>query len=156
MRIGIGYDSHRLVRGRKLIVGGVEIPFDKGLEGHSDADILCHSIIDALLGASGMGDIGQFFPDDDPAWKDFRSLSMVEHVVGIINDNGFKIIWIDSVILAEKPKLSPYIEEMKKSLSMSGIGHESISIKAKTNEGLGFIGRGEGIAAISTCLLQKT
>ncbi len=103
-----------------------------------------------------MGDIGQFFPDDDPAWKDFRSLSMVEHVVGIINDNGFKIIWIDSVILAEKPKLSSYIEEMKKSLSMSGIGHESISIKAKTNEGLGFIGRGEGIAAISTCLLQKT
>ncbi len=156
MRIGIGYDSHRLVTGKKLILGGTEIPFEKGLKGHSDADILCHSIMDALLGASGMGDIGQMFPDTDPAWKDARSLKMLQSVIELIHKLGYAISWIDSIIITEKPRLSIYIDKMKKNLSTTGIPYTSINIKAKTNEGMGFIGKGEGMAAISTCLLQKS
>lgn len=155
MRIGFGYDSHRLIQGRKLIIGGVEIPHEKGLEGHSDADVLCHAITDAVLGALGLGDIGTHFPDTDPKWKDAVSVELLKYVVELVRMNGFKVIWVDSTIIAERPRLSPYVSPMKEALSLSGIPSGVINIKAKTNEGMGFIGRGEGIAAYAACLLGK-
>lgn len=155
MRIGIGYDSHRLVEGRKLIIGGVTIPFGKGLKGHSDADVLCHAIIDSIIGALGLGDIGQHFPDTDPRWKDASSIDLLRHVIELTRVNGYEVAWLDSSVLAEKPKLSPYIEAMQNKISESGIKPGLINIKAKTNEGMGFIGRGEGIAAQAVCLLKR-
>jgi 2-C-methyl-D-erythritol 2,4-cyclodiphosphate synthase len=155
MRIGIGYDSHKLVEGRKLIIGGITIPFEKGLLGHSDADVLSHAIIDSLIGALGLGDIGQHFPDTDPQWKDASSIELLKHIINLIRMNGYEVSWIDSSIIAEQPKLSPYIEDMKTALSKSGIPSGAINIKAKTNEGMGFIGRGEGIAAYAVCLLKR-
>lgn len=155
MRIGIGYDSHKLVEGRRLIIGGITIPFEKGLLGHSDADVLSHAIIDSLIGALGLGDIGQHFPDTDPQWKDASSIELLKRIISLIRINGYKVSWIDSCIIAEKPKLSPYIEDMKTALSESGIPPGAINIKAKTNEGMGFIGRGEGIAAYAVCLLKR-
>jgi 2-C-methyl-D-erythritol 2,4-cyclodiphosphate synthase len=155
MRIGIGYDSHRLVEGRKLILGGVEIPFEKGLLGHSDADVLCHAIMDSLIGALGLGDIGKHFPDDDPQWKGVSSTQLLGHVAELIRFNGYEVSWVDSVIIAEIPRLSPYINDMKQVLSESGIPSGAINIKAKTNEGMGFLGRGEGIAAYAICLLRS-
>jgi 2-C-methyl-D-erythritol 2,4-cyclodiphosphate synthase len=155
MRIGIGYDSHRLVEGRRLILGGVHIPFEKGLIGHSDADVLCHAIIDSILGALGLGDIGKYFPDTDPRWKDASSTKMLKQVAELIKLGGFELLWIDSIVIAEEPKLSPYIESMKEALSKSGIPSKLINIKAKTNEGIGFIGRSEGIAAFTVCLLRQ-
>lgn len=154
MRIGIGYDSHKLVEGRRLIIGGITIPFKKGLIGHSDADVLSHAIIDSLIGALGLGDIGQHFPDTDPQWKDASSIELLKHIINLIRMNGYEVSWIDSNIIAEKPKLSPYIEDMKTALSESGIPSGAINIKVKTNEGMGFIGRGEGIAAYAVCLLK--
>ena len=155
MRIGIGYDSHKLVEGRRLIIGGITIPFKKGLLGHSDADVLSHAIIDSLIGALGLGDIGQHFPDTNPQWKDASSIELLKHIINLIRMNGYEVSWIDSSIIAEKPKLSPYIEDMKTALSESGIPSGAINIKAKTNEGMGFIGRGEGIAAYAVCLLKR-
>jgi 2-C-methyl-D-erythritol 2,4-cyclodiphosphate synthase len=155
MRIGIGYDSHRLVEGRKLIIGGVTIPFEKGLLGHSDADVLCHAIIDSVIGALGLGDIGQHFPDTDPQWKDASSVELLKYIIDLIHVNRYVVSWIDSTIIAEQPKLSPYIEDMKTALSESGIPSGIINIKAKTNEGMGFIGRGEGIAAYAVCALKR-
>lgn len=155
MRIGIGYDSHKLVEGRRLIIGGITIPFEKGLLGHSDADVLSHAIIDSLIGALGLGDIGQHFPDTDPQWKDASSIELLKHIINLIRMNGYEVSWIDSSIIAEKPKLSPYIEDMKTALSESGIPSGAINIKVKTNEGMGFIGRGEGIAAYAVCLLKR-
>ena len=155
MRIGIGYDSHKLVEGRRLIIGGITIPFEKGLLGHSDADVLSHAIIDSLIGALGLGDIGQHFPDTDPQWKDASSIELLKRIISLIRMNGYEVSWIDSSIIAEQPKLSPYIEEMKTALSESGIPPGAINIKAKTNEGMGFIGRGEGIAAYAVCLLKR-
>lgn len=155
MRIGFGYDSHRLVKGRKLIIGGVEIPFEKGLKGHSDADVLCHAIIDAIIGALGFGDIGKHFPDTDPGWKDASSIDLLKNVVKLARNNGLDISWIDSTVIIEKPKLAPYIETMKEAISWAGITSGLINIKAKTNEGMGFIGKGEGIVAYAVCLLQK-
>ncbi len=154
-RIGIGYDSHRLVDGRKLIVGGVDIPSPKGLLGHSDADVLCHAIIDSLLGACGLGDIGTHFPDDAPQWRDASSVHMLRRVVELIRLNGFEAAWIDSVVIAEKPRFSPYIDAMREAISASGIPAGVINIKAKTNEGMGFVGNAEGIAAYAVCLLRK-
>jgi 2-C-methyl-D-erythritol 2,4-cyclodiphosphate synthase len=154
MRIGTGYDSHRLVTGRKLIIGGVEIPFKKGLLGHSDADVLVHAIIDAILGALGMGDIGTHFPDTDSKWKDASSIALLSNVVDLTKQNGFEILWIDSTVIAERPKLQPHIEAMRKNISGAGILSGAINIKAKTNEGMGFTGRGEGIAAQAVCLLR--
>jgi 2-C-methyl-D-erythritol 2,4-cyclodiphosphate synthase len=154
MRIGIGYDSHRLVEGRKLILGGVEIPFEKGLLGHSDADVLCHAIIDAIIGALGLGDIGKHFPDTDEKWKAASSIEMLSHIVDIMKREGFDVIWIDSTVITEKPKLQPFIEKMRETISNAGIPAASINIKAKSNEGMGFIGRGEGIAAQAVCLLK--
>jgi len=155
MRIGIGYDSHRLVEGKKLIIGGVAIPFEKGLIGHSDADVLCHAITDAVIGALGLGDLGKYFPDTDPRWKDASSIQMLKEIIDITRMNGYDVIWVDSVVITEEPKLSPYIESMKVSLSLAGLSPGAINIKAKTNEGMGFIGRGEGIAAHSVCLLER-
>ena len=155
MRIGIGYDSHRLVTGRSLMLGGVTIPFEKGLLGHSDGDVLTHAIIDAIIGALGLGDIGKHFPDTDPKYKDASSVEMLKHIVALAVSNGFKVSWIDSTVVAEEPKLFPYIEPMKKAISQSGIQPELINIKAKTNEGMGFIGSGEGIVAYAVCLLTS-
>lgn len=155
MRTGFGYDSHRLVKGRKLIIGGVEIPFDKGLIGHSDADVLCHAITDAIIGALGLGDIGRHFPDSDPRWKDAVSTELLKYIVGTARMNGYSVSWVDSTIIAEQPSLSPFIDTIKESLSKTGIPPGNINIKAKTNEGMGFIGRGEGIVAYAVCLLDK-
>jgi 2-C-methyl-D-erythritol 2,4-cyclodiphosphate synthase len=154
MRIGIGYDSHRLIEGRDLIIGGVTIPFKKGLKGHSDADVLCHAIIDSIIGALGLGDIGRHFPDSDMKWKDASSIDLLRRVIELARVNGYEIAWIDSIILAERPKLSPYVEAMQNKISESGIRTGLINIKAKTNEGMGFIGRNEGIAAQAVCLLK--
>lgn len=155
MRIGFGYDSHRLVEGRRLVIGGVEIPFEKGLKGHSDADVLCHAITDAVFGALGDGDIGTHFPDTDPKWKDAVSRDLLKQTVELAKRGGYEVTWIDSTIIAEQPKLFPYMEQMKKVLAETGISPGVINIKAKTNEGMGFIGRGEGIAAYAVCLLAK-
>ena len=155
MRVGFGYDSHRLVDGRKLIIGGVEIPFRKGLGGHSDADVLCHAIADAIIGALGIGDIGTHFPDTDPKWKDAVSIELLKYIIELARMNGFKVVWIDTTIIAEQPRMSPYVQQMKDSLARTGIHPGVVNIKAKTNEGMGFIGRGEGIAAYAVCLLGK-
>ncbi len=155
MRVGFGYDSHRLVEGRKLIIGGVEIPYEKGLAGHSDADVLCHAITDAVLGALGLGDIGTHFPDTDAKWKNAVSIELLKYVVELARMNSFQVDWVDSTIISERPRLSPYISQMKEALSQSGISAGVINIKAKTNEGMGFIGHGEGIAACAVCLLGK-
>jgi len=155
MRIGIGYDSHRFAEGRRLIIGGVEIPFEKGLLGHSDADVLCHAVMDSVIGAAGLGDIGKLFPDSDPRWKDAVSIELLTYIVELTKMNGYAIAWIDTTVIAERPKLSWYIEEMKLALSKAGIPAGQINIKAKTNEGMGFIGRGEGIAAQAVCLLIR-
>jgi 2-C-methyl-D-erythritol 2,4-cyclodiphosphate synthase len=155
MRIGIGYDSHRLTEDRDLIIGGVKIPFEKGLLGHSDADVLCHAITDSIIGALGIGDIGKHFPDADPRWKDASSVELLRYIVELAGANGYEISWIDAVIVAEKPRLSSYIESMKEAVSKWGIPPGLINIKAKTNEGMGFIGRGEGIAAYAVCILKR-
>jgi len=155
VRVGIGYDSHRLVEGRKLIIGGVEVPFEKGLVGHSDADVLCHAVTDAIIGALGLGDIGKHFPDTDPKWKDAVSIELLKYIVELAEMNGYSIAWIDTTIIAEQPRLAAYIDQMKESLSKAGLQSGTINIKAKTNEGMGFIGRGEGIAVYAVCLLQK-
>jgi 2-C-methyl-D-erythritol 2,4-cyclodiphosphate synthase len=155
MRIGIGYDSHRLVEGRRLILGGVHIPFEKGLIGHSDADVLCHAIIDSILGALGFGDIGKYFSDTDPRWKDASSTKMLKQVAELIKLGGFELLWLDTTIIAEEPKICSYIESMKDEISKYGVPSGSINIKAKTNEGMGFIGHGEGIAAFAVCLLKR-
>ncbi len=154
MRIGIGYDSHRLVVGRRLIIGGVDIPFEKGLLGHSDGDVLCHAIIDAIIGAMGLGDIGRHFPDTDEKYKDASSIVLLKHIVDLAGSKGFEILWIDSVLIAERPRFSPYIDSMKECISKAGIPATIVNIKAKTNEGIGFIGRGEGIVAQAICLLK--
>ncbi len=155
MRIGIGYDSHRLVEGRKLIIGGVDIPFEKGLLGHSDGDVLCHAITDAIIGAMGKGDIGRHFPDTDMRWKGASSIMMLKQIVETARAEGYEIAWIDSVVITERPKLAAHIEPMKLVISQAGIPSGIINIKAKTNEKMGFTGREEGIAAQAVCLLKS-
>ncbi|MBI4825176.1 MAG: 2-C-methyl-D-erythritol 2,4-cyclodiphosphate synthase [Nitrospirae bacterium] len=155
MRIGIGYDSHRLVEGRRLIIGGVEIPFEKGLQGHSDADVLCHAIIDALIGALGMGDIGRHFPDTDDKWKGASSIDLLSEAVKMVRHGGFEVAWIDSTVIIQEPKIGPFIDAMKNNISGAGISAGAINIKAKTNEGMGFIGKGEGVVAQAACLLKQ-
>lgn len=155
MRVGFGYDSHRFADGRRLVIGGVEIPHEKGLLGHSDADVLCHAITDAVLGALGAGDIGACFPDTDPQWKDAVSTGLLRRVLEMAAMEGYAVSWVDSTIIAETPKLAPYIDRMRKELSHTGIASGAINIKAKTNEGMGFIGRGEGIASFAVCVLRK-
>lgn len=156
IRVGQGYDVHRLIEGRKLILGGVEIPFDKGLYGHSDADVLLHAIADALLGASAMGDIGKVFPDTNPAYKDANSEQLLEKVAEILSKKGYKIINIDSTIIAQEPKVQPFILKMRENISNAcGLNGDFVSVKATTEEGLGFSGRGEGIAATAICLIER-
>ncbi len=155
MRVGVGYDSHRLVAGRNLIIGGVNIPFDKGLHGHSDADVLCHAIIDSILGALGLGDIGTHFPDTDQQWKDASSIELLKKTVSLAHMSGYKVSWIDSIVIAERPKLNPHMDAMRDRISHAGIPSGTINIKAKTNEGMGFVGRGEGIAAQAVCVLKR-
>jgi 2-C-methyl-D-erythritol 2,4-cyclodiphosphate synthase len=153
-RIGIGNDIHRLVEGRKLILGGVEIPYDRGLLGHSDGDSLTHAITDALLGAAALGDIGSHFSDRDPRWAGASSLVFLRHVRGLLEERGFEIANVDATILAERPKMAPHITEMKVRLAEAmKISESQINIKAKTNEGLGAIGRGEAIAAQAVALI---
>jgi len=155
-RIGIGHDVHRYVHGRKLILGGVEIPFELGLEGHSDADVLTHSICDATLGAIGESDIGTKFPDSDPKYKDISSLNLFKEALALCRSKGFEIENLDTVIICEKPKIAKYISKIRETLaSVAGISEERVSIKATTSDGLGFIGRVEGIASHAVVLVTK-
>jgi 2-C-methyl-D-erythritol 2,4-cyclodiphosphate synthase len=155
MRIGIGYDSHRFVRGRRLVLGGFPIDHERGLLGHSDGDVLVHAIIDSLIGAIGTGDIGQHFPDSDPAWKGASSIEMLRYIIGIVSMNDYRIAWIDSTVITEEPRLAPFIPEMVLNIENAGVPEGSINIKAKTNERMGFIGRGEGIVSMAVSLLTR-
>ncbi len=156
MRIGMGYDVHRLVPDRKLIIGGVEIPYEKGLLGHSDADVLMHAIMDALLGAAALGDIGKHFPDTDPAYKGISSVDLLSHVRGLIEEAGYAVSNIDATIIAQAPKMRPFIDDMIKNIADTmGIGTDQVNVKATTEEGLGFTGSGEGISAQAVCLLES-
>ena len=156
MRVGIGYDSHKFAKGRKLVLGGVEIPHAKGLAGHSDADAVAHALTDAILGAAGLGDIGRMFPSDDPRWKDADSIALLNQAFLKVVEAGFQFVHADVTILAERPKLAPHIDAMQDKLAdalLAGAAH--VSVKAKTNDGMGWIGRGEGVAAIAVAVLEE-
>lgn len=155
-RCGMGYDLHRLAEGRKLIVGGIELPFDKGPVGHSDGDVVAHALCDALLGAAGLGDIGTYFPDTDPKWKGANSLIFLEHAKKLLAEKNFVIEHVDAVVITEKPKLGPHFPKMREALAKSlGVSSEKIHLKAKTNEGVDAIGRGEAIAAYVVATLAS-
>ena len=154
MRIGTGYDVHKLAEGRKLIIGGVEIPYEKGLLGHSDADVLVHAIMDALLGAAALGDIGKHFPDTDPKYKGADSLMLMREVRRILDENGFEVGNVDATIIAQAPKMSPHIDTMRRNIADAlGLDVSQVSVKATTEERLGFTGRGEGISAQAVALI---
>lgn len=156
MRIGFGYDVHRLVLGRKLILGGVDIPFEKGLAGHSDADALCHAIGDALLGSAALGDIGTHFPDNDPRYKDISSLLLLKQIKGILEEKRFRILSIDSTVVMERPKIADKTLQMRENIAkVLNLDIDQVSVKATTTEGLGFLGRGEGVACYAVALTQK-
>ena len=156
MRVGMGYDVHKLVEGRKLILGGVEIPYEKGLLGHSDADVLVHALMDALLGAAALGDIGKHFPDNDQKFKDIDSMLLLKEVGNILKEHNYSISNIDTTIVAQRPKLAPFIGQMRQRIAqVLAIAEDQVSVKATTTEGLGFAGEGLGIAAYGVCLLEK-
>ena len=156
MRIGHGYDVHRLVEGRKLILGGVEIPFEKGLDGHSDADVLVHAVMDALLGAAALGDIGKLFPDNDDAYLGADSVELLKKVRDILQEHGWKPGNLDATVIAQRPKLAPYIDTMRKQIAdVLETDAENVSVKATTEERLGFTGSGEGISAHAVCLIER-
>lgn len=156
LRIGLGYDVHAFAEGRKLIVGGVGIPFDKGLDGHSDADVLVHAIMDALVGAMRAGDIGKLFPDTDPAYEGADSIKLLEHVGSLVVQSGWKIVDIDSVLMIQDPKISPYREQMRVNIATAlGIPVDNVGVKATTTEWLGYEGRGEGASAQAVALLER-
>ena len=156
MRIGHGYDVHRLVEGRKLILGGVEIPFEKGLDGHSDADVLVHAVMDALLGAAALGDIGILFPDNDDAYPGADSVELLKKVRDVLQEHGWKPGNLDATVIAQRPKLAPYIDTMRKRIADAlETDAENVSVKATTEERLGFTGSGEGIAAHAVCLIER-
>ncbi len=156
MRIGIGYDVHRLTENRLLILGGVTIPYEKGLLGHSDADVVVHAIMDALLGAAALGDIGKLFPDTDPAYKGISSITLLRHVGKLLNDNNYVVGNIDATIIAQRPKLAPYRAQMMQNVAEAlNIPVNRVNIKATTEEGLGFTGTGEGISSQAVCLLEE-
>jgi ygbB family len=156
MRVGIGYDVHKLVENRALILGGVEIPWEKGLLGHSDADVLLHAIMDALLGASALGDIGKHFPDTDPKYKGISSIKLLEHVGALLEENGYAVENIDAVVIAQRPKLLPYIPQMAENIAKTlGLEKNQVNVKATTEEGLGFTGSGEGISSQAVCMLSS-
>lgn len=155
-RIGIGYDIHRLVEGRRLVLAGVEIPFEKGLLGHSDSDVLTHAICDALLGAAALGDIGTHFPDTDARWKGASSLDLLARVVELISEKGYGVVNVDAIVMAERPRLRPYIEAMRERLAVVlRIDIDCVSVKAKTSEGLESVGRGEAMAAQAITLVHR-
>ncbi|MBI3067683.1 MAG: 2-C-methyl-D-erythritol 2,4-cyclodiphosphate synthase [Betaproteobacteria bacterium] len=154
MRIGQGFDVHALVTGRRLVVGGVEIPFEKGLAGHSDADVLLHAICDALIGAAGLGDIGRLFPDDDPRYKDTDSRGLLREVARRLSARGFRVVNVDATIIAEAPRMAPHVPAMVANIAADlGVAAADVNVKAKTGERLGFIGRGEGVAAQAVALI---
>ena len=156
MRIGHGYDVHRLAEDRPLILGGVEIPYDLGLLGHSDADVALHALMDALLGAAALGDIGRHFPDSDPAYKGASSLALLAHVAGLLEKEGFRVQNADLTIIAQRPKLAAYIPQMVQAIARTlGVDPSQINVKATTEEGLGFTGQGQGIAAHAVALIEK-
>lgn len=156
MRIGMGFDYHRLMEGRRLVLGGVEIPFSKGLAGHSDGDVLTHAVCDAVLGAAGLSDLGQHFPDTDPKWKDARSLELLREVVTLAAEKGMKVAQVDTVVITQEPKLAPHFARMREALGGAlGIAPERVNVKAKTTEGLEAIGRGEAMAAQAIVLLKS-
>jgi 2-C-methyl-D-erythritol 2,4-cyclodiphosphate synthase len=157
VRTGIGWDSHRLAEGRRLVLGGVELPFDRGLQGHSDADVLTHAVIDALLGAAGLDDIGALFPDTDAAYKDADSMVLLRDVVGRVGGAGFAVAYVDATVIMERPKLAPHRGAIRASLA-DGLGVEpaQVNVKASTGEGLGFVGRGEGVAALAVATLTAS
>ena len=156
MRVGQGYDVHKLVAGRPLILGGVTIPFGKGLDGHSDADVLIHALCDAMLGAAGLGDIGRHFPDNDPKYKNANSRELLREAKHLVDQNGYSLVNADITVIAQAPMISPHIGAMVENLSTDLlVSHAAINVKATTTEGLGFTGRGEGIASIATVLIQR-
>lgn len=156
MRIGHGYDVHRLVEGRRLILGGVDIPWERGLLGHSDADVLTHAVMDALLGAAGLGDIGRHFPDTDPAYAGADSLHLLAHVAALLRERGFTVGNVDATVLAQRPKLAPHIPQMRDNLArVMGVDVSQVNVKATTEEGLGFTGSGEGMAAHAVALIER-
>jgi len=156
IRIGQGFDAHRLKPGRRLVLGGVEVPFKAGLDGHSDADVLAHAIMDAILGALALGDIGKHFPPDDPAFRNADSIKLLEKVVEMAGKKGFKPARVDATIIAERPRLAPFIPAMREKLARAlGVAVESVSVKATTTEGMGAIGRGEGMSAMAVALLRS-
>jgi 2-C-methyl-D-erythritol 2,4-cyclodiphosphate synthase len=153
---GIGYDSHRLLAGCRLVLGGVEIPHDRGLEGHSDADVLTHAVIDALLGAAGLGDIGEHFPDSDERWRDADSIELLRAVVAMLGGAGLEIVNVDCTVLMEAPKLAPHRQALRESLAGAlALASTRVNVKATTGEGMGFVGRGEGVAALAVASLQS-
>jgi 2-C-methyl-D-erythritol 2,4-cyclodiphosphate synthase len=154
MRIGHGFDVHRLVAGRKLILGGVEIPCELGLLGHSDADVLCHAISDALLGALALGDIGRHFPDTDPRYRGADSLGLLGHVAGLVREKGYGVANVDATLILQRPKVAPYVERMRENLAAAlGVAVDAVSVKATTSEGMGYEGRGEGASCHAVVLL---
>ena len=156
MRVGVGYDVHPLVSGRRLVLGGVEIPFEKGLDGHSDADVLVHAIIDALLGATGLGDIGVHFPSSDLRYKDISSVSLLRQVVSLLRAEGWLVCNVDASVVAEQPRLTPFIAEMRGIIAGAlGVDGGRVGLKSTTSKGLGFLGKGEGIAAHAVALVEK-
>jgi 2-C-methyl-D-erythritol 2,4-cyclodiphosphate synthase len=157
MRVGIGYDSHRFVKGRKLILGGVEIPHDHGLDGWSDADAIAHALTDAVLGAAGLGDIGRLFPPNEPRWRDADSLQLLAEAYGRVTARGLRFQQGDVTVMIERPKLAPFVDRMSERLAgILAVAPAAVSVKAKTNEGMGWIGRGEGVAAIAVATLTET
>ena len=156
MRVGMGYDVHRLAKDRKMILGGVEIPYEKGLLGHSDADVLVHAVMDALLGAAALGDIGKHLPDTDPAYKGISSILLLKHVGKLLDENGYTIENIDATIIAQRPKMRPYIDTMRQNIADAlCIETDQVNVKATTEEGLGFTGEGEGISSQAICAIEK-
>lgn len=155
-RVGIGYDSHRLAPGRRLVIGGVEIPSERGLDGHSDADVLTHAVIDALLGAAGLGDIGEHFPDSDERWRDGDSIALLEAVVAMVAERRLEVLNIDCTVVMEAPKLAPHRQAIREGLAGAlGIEVARVNVKASTGEGIGFVGRGEGVAALAIASLRE-
>ena len=155
-RTGIGYDSHRFEEGRRLVLGGVEVPSDRGLAGHSDADVLTHAIIDALLGAAGLGDIGQHFPDTDERWRDADSMELLVEVCSFLEDHGWTVVHLDATVICESPKLGPHRDDMRRSLAeRAGIRAREVNVKFTTNEGMGWVGRGEGAAAMAIATVER-
>lgn len=157
MRVGFGYDVHRLVQGRPLILGGIPVDYPEGLDGHSDADVLLHAIADAILGAAAMGDIGSHFPDTDPAFKDADSMELLQEVMRRVSQEGFRLVNVDATVAAQEPKLRPYIDAMRANIARGiGLSVDAVSVKATTTERLGFVGIGQGMAAYAVCLLEKS